>query len=241
MKKIDEKTVLTIRRVACVILLAALLGAFFFCYFRFGKQLWNWMTDVDKLKAWIDGFGAWSSIVFVAVRTMQTVVKFIPAEPLEIGSGLAFGAVGGSLLCLLGSMLGTVIILLLTRKLGTRILTLFRLDDKVQNLKFLQDKEKRNSLIFLFYLIPGTPKDVLSYCAGLTSIRLPQWLLITSLCRVPSIVTSTLGGDALGAGQLIRALWIFAATICISLAGLALYRRLCRAKEETNHGNHSGS
>lgn len=226
MKKIDEKTVLTIRRVACVILLAALLGAFFFCYFRFGKQLWNWMTDVDKLKAWIDGFGAWGGIVFVAVRTMQTVVKFIPAEPLEIGSGLAFGAVGGSLLCLLGSMLGTVIILLLTRKLGTRILTLFRLDDKVQNLKFLQDKEKRNSLIFLFYLIPGTPKDVGAYVVGLTDMNLAEYMIISGIARIPSIVSSTICGALLGEKNLPLAIGVFAATTVVSILGGIGYKKL---------------
>ena len=226
MKKIDEKTVLTIRRVACVILLAALLGAFFFCYFRFGKQLWNWMTDVDKLKAWIDGFGAWSSIVFVAVRTMQTVVKFIPAEPLEIGSGLAFGAVGGSLLCLLGSMLGTVVILILTRKLGTRILKLFRLDDKEQNLKFLQNKEKRNFLIFLFYLIPGTPKDVGAYVVGLTDMNLAEYLIISGIARIPSIVSSTICGALLGEKNLPLAIGVFAATTVVSILGGIGYKKL---------------
>ena len=226
MKKIDEKTVLTIRRVACVILLAALLGAFFFCYFRFGKQLWNWMTDVDKLKAWIDGFGAWGGIVFVAVRTMQTVVKFIPAEPLEIGSGLAFGAVGGSLLCLLGSMLGTVIILLLTRKLGTRILTLFRLDNKVQKLKFLEDKEKRNSLIFLFYLIPGTPKDVGAYVVGLTDMNLAEYMIISGIARIPSIISSTICGAFLGQKNLPLAIGVFAATTVVTILGGIGYKKL---------------
>ena len=226
MKKIDEKTVLTIRRVACVILLAALLGAFFFCYFRFGKQLWNWMTDVDKLKAWIDGFGAWSGIVFVAVRTFQTVVKIIPAEPLEIGSGLVFGAIGGTLLCLLGSMLGTVIILLLTRKRGTRILTLFRLDDKVQNLKFLQDKEKRNSLIFLFYLIPGTPKDVGAYVVGLTDMNLAEYMIISGIARIPSIVSSTICGALLGEKNLPLAIGVFAATTVVSILGGIGYKKL---------------
>ena len=194
------------------------------------------MTDVDKLKAWIDGFGAWGGIVFVAVRTMQTVVKFIPAEPLEIGSGLAFGAVGGSLLCLLGSMLGTVVILILTRKLGTRILKLFRLDDKVQNLKFLQNKEKRNFLIFLFYLIPGTPKDVGAYVVGLTDMNLAEYLIISGIARIPSIVSSTICGALLGEKNLPLAIGVFAATTVVSLLGGIGYKKLAARYNERKQG-----
>lgn len=232
MKKIDEKTLLTIRRVAWIAALAVLLGAFIFCYFRFGKQLWSWLTDIDKLKAWIDSFGAWGSIVFVAVRTLQTVFKIIPAEPLEIGSGLAFGAIGGSLLCLLGSMLGTVFILLLTRKLGVRALKLFHLDNKVQSLKFLQNKEKRNFLIFIFYLIPGTPKDIGAYVVGLTDMNLAEYLIISGIARIPSIISSTICGALLGEKNLPLAIGVFAATTVVSVLGGIGYKKLAARYNE---------
>ncbi|MGN0635307.1 MAG: TVP38/TMEM64 family protein [Acutalibacteraceae bacterium] len=226
MKKIDEKTVLTLRRVACLAVLAGFIGVSVFLYVRYGKQLWNMLSDVDKFKNWIDGFGAWSGIVFVAVRTFQTVVKIIPAEPLEIGSGLVFGAVGGMLLCLLGSMIGTVFILLLTRKLGTRVLELFHLDDKLQSMKFLQNKEKRNALLFLFYVLPGTPKDVMAYFVGLTDMNLAEYMIISGIARIPSIISSTICGAFLGQKNLPLAIGVFAATTVLSILGGISYKKI---------------
>lgn len=217
------------------LLLSAAVGWFV------GRPLVQFVSEPERFRAWVDAHGVWGRLAFVGMVILQVFVAVIPGEPLEIGAGYAFGAVEGTLLCVAGMTLGGLLVFGFVRRFGVRAVELFIPREKIESIRFLRDSKRAALLTAVVFLLPGTPKDVLSYCAGLTSIRLPQWLLITSLCRVPSIVTSTLGGDALGAGQLIRALWIFAATICISLAGLALYRRLCRAKEETNHGNHSGS
>ena len=74
-------------------------------------------------------------------------------------------------------------------------------------------------------MIPGTPKDLLCYFAGLTDIRLSLWLLICSLGRLPSIVTSTVGGDALGTSNYWFAAAVFAITLVISLVGLLFYKK----------------
>lgn len=74
-------------------------------------------------------------------------------------------------------------------------------------------------------MIPGTPKDLLCYFAGLTDIRLSLWLLICSLGRLPSIVTSTVGGDALGTSNYWFAAAVFAITLVISLVGLLILQK----------------
>ena len=102
MKPNDAKSRGTLLRVLCLLALVGVTALCIFVYLRYGKALWSLVTDAERFRAWIDRFGAWSGVVFVAVRSLQTVVKIVPAEPLEIGSGLLFGAVGGMLLCLLG-------------------------------------------------------------------------------------------------------------------------------------------
>lgn len=226
MKKIDNKTALTIYRAACLAVLLGLVGVSVFLYIRYGRQMWTMLSDVDKFKAWIDGYGAWSGIVFVALRTVQTVVKIIPAEPLEIGSGLVFGAVGGMLLCLLGSMIGTVFILFITRRFGVRVLELFRLDSKVQSMKFLQNKERRNALLFLLYILPGTPKDGIAYFVGLTDMNLAEYMIISAIARIPSIISSTICGALLGEKNWPLAIGVFAATTALSVLGAIGYKKI---------------
>ena len=81
-------------------------------------------------------------------------------------------------------------------------------------------------------MLPGTPKDLLCYFAGLTNIRFPVWLLICSLGRLPSIVTSTIGGNALGTKNYWGAVLVFVITLAISAAGLLFYDRLCDRKQK---------
>ena len=59
-------------------------------------------------------------------------------------------------------------------------------------------------------------------------MKLSTWLLIASLARLPSIVTSTIGGNALGLQDYTFAIVVFLATILISVAGILIYRRTNR-------------
>lgn len=226
MKTGEQKTSGTLLRVLCLLLLAGIAAVSVFVYLRYGKQLWALATDADRFKAWIGRYGAWSGVVFVAVRSVQTVVKIIPAEPLEIGSGLLFGAFGGMCLCLLGNIIGSIVILFLTRKLGTRVLELFHLENKLRSMRFLQDKEKRTRLLFFFYLIPGTPKDGITYFVGLTDIRLTEYMILTSIARIPSILSSTICGAFLGTRNIPLAAGVFAATAVLSVLGGIAYKKI---------------
>ena len=226
MRPQDAKDRQTLHRVLCLVALALLAGAGAFIYIRYGRSLWSLFKDVDRFKSWIAGFGGWSGVVFVAVRMVQTVVKIIPAEPLEIGSGLVFGAVGGMLLCLLGNILGSVVILFLTRRLGTRVLALFGLDQKLQSMRFLQDKERRKRLLLIFFLIPGTPKDGITWFVGLTDMDPVQFMVMTSFARIPSIISSTICGAFLGQKNWPLALGVFAATTALGLLGAFAYKKI---------------
>jgi len=114
------------------------------------------------------------------------------------------------------------------------VLEIFFAKEKIQSLRFLQNSRRRNILLFLIMLIPGTPKDLISYFAGLLDISLQRWLLIVAISRMPSLITSTMGGNAMGEQQYIFAIVVFASTLLISLLGIYTYRKL--GKEEKNRG-----
>ena len=99
------------------------------------------------------------------------------------------------------------------------------------SVKFLKTSSARNMLFLVIYMIPGTPKDLLGYFAGLTDIPFPVFCLVCTLGRLPSVVTSTIGGNALGTGKLTFALIVFGATALISALGILIYRRICKRSE----------
>ena len=107
-------------------------------------------------------------------------------------------------------------------------------------LRFLHNARRRNALVFLLMVIPGTPKDLLSYFVPLTDMPLRTWLFITTVARIPSIVTSTVGGDALGVQNYVFAIIALGATAAISAAGLLIYRHICRKHDREEAERHGG-
>lgn len=200
-----------------------------------GKPLIQFISEPEKFRAWVDTHGLWGRAAFLGMMILQVVVAVIPGEPLEIAAGYAFGAIEGTLLCVLGTTIGGVCIFLFVRRWGIRVVELFFPREKIQSLVFLRHPRRILFTMAVAFLLPGTPKDLLSYAAGLTGITFPQWLLLTSLCRLPSIVTSTIGGDTLVIGTLPQAALIFGITICLSLGGLAVYRRINARRAHTKN------
>ena len=160
----------------------------------------------------------------------QVVIALIPGEPFEIAAGYAFGAVEGTLLCILASTLGSVAVFLLVRRFGVRLVEVFFSKDKLKSVRFLKSTPKRDMLFLIIFMIPGTPKDLLTYAVGLTDIKFSRFLLIVSVARFPSVITSTIGGSALGMANYKFAIIVFALTAIISLAGIAIYNYICRKK-----------
>ena len=90
-------------------------------------------------------------------------------------------------------------------------------------------------LFLVIYMIPGTPKDLLGYFAGLTDIPFPVFCLVCTLGRIPSVVTSTVCGDALGTKSYRAAILVFAFTFAISALGLMIYNAICKKHEGARH------
>ncbi len=209
-----------------------LLLSVLICIFA-GKPLIQFVQEPERFRAWVDEQGILAPIAFLGMLVLQIVVAVIPGEPLEIAAGYAFGAVEGTLLCLSGAFLGRVAVFLLVRKLGARAVDVFFPLDKLNELKFLQNKRRLTLWVFFLFFLPGTPKDVLCYVVGLTDLPLRSWLIISAIAPLPSIVTSTIGGDALGMGDYGFALLVFVITVVISGLGLLAYHLICRTKERS--------
>jgi len=117
---------------------------------------------------------------------------------------------------------------LLVRRLGPKFAEVFFPQRELKRLAFLKDPKKSGVLAFILMTIPGTTKDLLSYFAGLTPLKLWQWLVIVALSRIPSLVTSTVSGALAGAENYMLSAIVFVITLAISGVGILYYRKICR-------------
>ena len=153
---------------------------------------------------------------------------------------MLYGTWGGLLLCFLGTEIGSLVIILLTKVFGKRLVELFVPIEKINSLKFLQDKRTVYRTLFIIYLIPGTPKDVLTYVAGLTDIDMRKFMLITSIARLPSIISSTWCGNQITGRNFDLAIIIFAVTAALSLVCSFFYKKLTGEKGNKAGGGEAG-
>ena len=186
----------------------------------------------QEFRDWVDSKGIWGPVLYVALVIFQILIAFIPGEPLEIVAGYVFGTFKGTVLCIAAASLGSIIVLFLVRKFGKALLEIYFDKEKIENLKFLQSSQKKIVVFMILFIVPGTPKDLLCYYGGLTDIPMPLLIFICTVCRLPSIITSTIGGNALGTGEYGFAIIVFAVTAVISAIGIYIYNRLSKKEEK---------
>ena len=228
MKRRQERAQLTEAHKKKIYLFAIIVALIFIAAVGYlvGKPMVEFVREPERFRAWVDSSGFASRVIFVGMVVFQLIIALIPGEPLEMGAGYAFGAVEGTILCIIGCVIGSALVFLFVRRFGVKLVEVFFPREKIRSLRFLQDSRRLNLLTFIVFFIPGTPKDLLSYFIGLTDMKLGTWLFITAVARIPSIVTSTVTGDALGLKDYQFALIAFGATLALSLAGILVYRRL---------------
>ena len=214
-----RQKIAAIASIAVFFIVLALLAVFV------GGPIVKTLGDPAAFRAWVDARGVWGRVLFVGLMALQVIVAFIPGEPFELAAGYAFGAVWGTVLVFLGIILGGMIVFLFVKKVGVKAVEVFFPREQIDSFKYLNDEKTLNATAFFLFLIPGTPKDLLTYVAGLTKIRLVPWILLTSVARIPSVVTSTISGDALGLGKYGLAIAVYATTALLSGIGFLLYRR----------------
>ena len=185
----------------------------------------------------VRSFGAFGWILFLGVQILQVIVALIPGEPVEILGGILFGTFGGFFLCSAGALLGTIIIFYLVKKVGYPLVNAFVPPEKIKKFKFLNDEKKLETVIFILYLIPGTPKDVLTYIVPLTDIKPFNFFILMTLARIPSIISSTFAGANLADGNWFATILIFLITAIIGLIGIYYNENFIKKIKSKNRKN----
>lgn len=193
---------------------------------------WLGSFSDDSFRDYIRSFGPAGWLVLLGLQFLQVFIALIPGELLETGAGYAFGPVWGTLICYAGVAMASSLVFLLTRRFGVKLVEVFISREKINQLSFLRTERKRNTLVFVLFLIPGTPKDLLTYFVGLTDMKLGSFLLISLLARLPSVLSSTAGGHLLGEENYVGALWLYGITGAVSVAGLLIYNAIMRRKQK---------
>lgn len=216
-----------------IVALGVALAAGMFLYIS--KPLLRFLGEPEQFRAWIEARGLWGVLLFALMNMLQVFVAVIPGGPFSIAAGYAFGPTRGILICLAATSLASLLILLLVQRFGAPVVRYLSGKDP-EELKLFQNEKRLGLVMFLIYLVPGSPKDLLCYAAGLSKISAPLWLLINLVGRLPGIALTVLGGDRLMSGKYLPALLLTLACTLLYAGGMIFYRVYIDKKKKAQDG-----
>lgn len=202
------------------------------CCLLLYKPFMALVNDPHGFRNWLDQYGPFGWIIFILINMTQIILAFLPGEIIEVLAGYCYGSINGCLICMVASGIGSSIIFSLMRYFHIDLSKVFFDPSTTNKHHFLLKLEDHLSLVlFIVFLIPGTPKDILTYLMPLTKIKFTSFFMITTIARFPSIITSTMVGDALFGQDYMTSLIVYGITGILSILGLITYNRFIAKKE----------
>lgn len=152
----------------------------------------------------VENSGILGMLSLFGLQVAQIFLIIVPGEPIEILSGMCYGGLWGTVFIMVSASIISIAIYFLVRKFGRKFVYDFcdeKKVEKIENSKLFQNPKKIEFIMLILFLIPGTPKDLLVYVAGLLPIKPLKFILILTFARFPSVITSTLAGEQLAIGD----------------------------------------
>ncbi len=230
----DKKKAKTAVIVINVVAIVFIVVLFIFLGIHYWEDIKLLSTEEGQLEfsERLRSTGVWGALILTLIQVAQVVVAFIPGEFIEIVSGMLFGPILGMILALVGLSLGTIIIWGLVKLFGKPFMDV-NVSGKAQGrLKFLENETRALIILFFVFLIPGTPKDFITYAVPFTKVKLIPFVITTSIARIPSIISSTIIGHNITSGNYSNALVITIITFIIAIIGIIFNRPLTKKIEE---------
>lgn len=180
-------------------------------------------SNIKNLASFLEEYKTESIFIYLGFQILQIIISVIPGQVFQMAAGYLYGFFGGLALSLLGALLGSTIAYYLAVFLGRDSLGLFIKRDTLDLWVKRLNTKKAYIIIFLLYLIPGLPKDLIAYPAGISRINIKAFLLLSLTGRLPAMAASVLIG-ALYEDQSYTAM-IIIAVFSIVLFLICLFKR----------------
>jgi uncharacterized membrane protein YdjX (TVP38/TMEM64 family) len=192
----------------------------------FRDELWSLFRDREAIRLWIEGRGIWGPFAYIGLQVLQVIVFVIPGEIVQVAGGYVFGFWLGTLYTLIGITLGSLANFYAGRLLGRPFVESLFARDKIEKVEQVTGSGKGAAGFFLLFVIPGIPKDVLCYVAGVSKLRFLAFLGVSMAGRLPGILGSSYMGSAAYSGAYRGAIIVLAIAALLFVLGLVFKEKI---------------
>ncbi len=164
------------------------------------ENLLSFWQDREKLRIFVNHHPILGALIFIFLQALQVVVAPIPGEATGFVAGFLFGTVKGFFLSLVGIIFGSTVAFFLARFFKKNFLVKYEKHSYYLKLKKVFKKHGATG-VFLLYLFPGFPKDLLNYLLGLLPMPFKIFLSLCILGRIPGTLALAMQGDIIFEGK----------------------------------------
>jgi uncharacterized membrane protein YdjX (TVP38/TMEM64 family) len=189
---------------------------------------WEIFQGKDQMRAYVESWGSMAPAAFIFIQAFQVVFAPIPGEATGAVGGFVFGALPNVAYSTAGLTLGSIMAFTLARIIGLPLVKLVVSAEDLDKFHFLMERSGI-VLAFLLFLIPGFPKDILSYLLGLSPMKFTPFIAVCAIGRIPGTVMLSFFGSAFYEEN--WSLVIAVSVVClIALAFFFVYRERIEAR-----------
>ncbi len=203
-----------------IVALLALIGVATYLTAVYYPQVVEYFGRRQELKDYIEAQGLVGVAIFIFFQVFQVVVATIPGEIVQIAGGYIYGVFWGTIYLVIGVVIGSVINFFIARWLGFKIIKAFIPEKRLTQLHDLVRGAKSDFGMFMLFLIPGLPKDILTYVAGLTPVPAGRFLIIAIVARLPALIGSSFIGASLQREITIIAIVVSGVAVILFMLGV---------------------
>jgi uncharacterized membrane protein YdjX (TVP38/TMEM64 family) len=170
--------------------------------------------SADELRDTLNDFGVRGYITTSILSMLQVVLTVLPAEPIQVLAGIAFGMPLGIACCLLGIALGNTIVFVLYKVFGDKVRKYF-MRKLCLNYERAATSKRVMLIIFALYLLPAIPYGAICLLAASAGMKYRRYITVTLLGSLPSIAIGVGIGHIAVAVSWVISISVFAVIVCL--------------------------
>ena len=194
LKEQENKRKVIISVLKIFLLLIIVVGIPLYIYFFQRERL----MEFDSFNAVVEHLGQYkleAIPIYIGLQIIQIVISVIHGQVFQLAAGYLYTFLPALILSVTGAILGTMVSFYLARFLGSDFVHLFFGREKTLEYVEKLNSKKAYMAVFLIYLIPGIPKDVVSYAAGISEMKFKAFLILSVIGRLPGMMGSIMIGS----------------------------------------------
>ena len=181
---------------------------------------------MENVNALFEHYHAESILVYIGAQILQIIICVIPGQWLQFAAGYMYGFWLGFLYSIIGAAIGSVVTYYLAKLLGRDAMHLIFGEARINEFIHKLNSKKAIVIVFLIFLIPGVPKDLCNYAAGISEMKLKPFLIVSLVGRSPGMMGSLLIGRQIEAGNYTGAIVVAAVAVVLCVVGIIMRKRL---------------